>query len=127
MKEIKWIYILIALLFMLSWILLFFQELRKRILVIVIENDKILIKNFIGYRKDFKFDEFEGFQTSTEKSKSGTYEVLSLVKNGRRVIQISEFNFRNYDELKNAIKLQTKDLGFVQLNFIKRIKDIFKS
>lgn len=112
----------------LVWIWLVFGELRTRAIVVVIEKKTITSTSFLGLcaKKQFNFSEFDNFITVMLSSESGDYEYLHLIKNGKKVISLSEFYHSNYLELKMAISEKVKFDGDKPSSFMSEIKNIFR-
>ena len=102
-----------------------FVELGKKIIVVEIK-DKVLFKrNYLGQKAEYNFKNFEGYETSTIRTRTGMFEFLFLIENGKREVIISEQYHRNYKELKIAVNERTKFLGDANSGFWKEIKDSF--
>ncbi len=68
-------------------------------------------KTFCFLKKKIALKDFDGFETTIETSRGGSYEVLYLMKNKKSLVHISEFQIANYKELKNHIETKLKNLG----------------
>lgn len=110
------------------WIWLVFGELRTRAIVVVIEKKTITSSSFLGLgaKKQFDFNEFDDFITIMLSSESGDYEYLHLIKNGKKIISLSEFYHNNYLELKRAISAKVKFNGDKPASLLSEIKNIFQ-
>jgi hypothetical protein len=113
-------------LFLFTWIWLVFGELRTQIIEVKILNNYIEKKNYIGFNQKYKFEDFDGFQTSIISSRSGSFEYLYFIKDNKKVIKISEAYHKNYFDLKEKISGHLKDLGEVKFSFFDEFKEIFK-
>ena len=120
------LYVLIFLLFYV-WIWIFYGELRTKAIVVTIDEKILYLKNYlgIGIHKIFDLSEFDGYITCQLPSRGGTYEYLYLIKNGKKVVKISEFYHRNYPELKYRITKSLKFLGDQPFSMLTEIKEIF--
>ena len=125
-NELRWIHIYMAVLFVFTLVWLVFGELRTKIIEVLIDNYHIENRNYLGLRIKYNFKDFDGFQTSILTSKGESFEYLYLIKDNRKIIKISEAYHKNYDELKNIIKLNLKDLGEIKFSYIDELKEIFK-
>ena len=117
---------LIPILFFLIWIV--WGELRTKAVKVTIEADKIKAKGFAGFgsEKTFLFSEISGFMTSILPSQYRDYEYLYLISNNHKVVKISEFYHKNYNELKAQAESKFKDLGSEEFRLRKEINEIFK-
>lgn len=111
--------------FFLVWLV--WGEMRTKILKIIIENDRIVVTSFqgLGNSKVFYFSEIEGYSTIVLPSEYEDFEYLYIIKNGRKVIKISDFYHANYQDLKNEISKRCKNLGAQKFSILKEFKDIF--
>ena len=108
-------------------ILLFWGELRTKIISVEIKDGYIKVKRFYGLKAtNYEFSEIKGWKYSFLTSKGKTYEYLYLLNdNNKKVIKISEFYHKNYFQVKDYIKLHFKDLGFEKFSFRDELKEIF--
>jgi hypothetical protein len=95
------------------WIWIVFGELRTKVVKVELyENEIILSRYFgIGKKEVYRVPEFEKFEISLVPSKYDTYEFLSLVSNGKKVIRLSSYYHKNYADLKFALIARLKDPG----------------
>lgn len=110
-------------------ITIFFLELRTKVIKVSIENDRIIKKSFLGLGlpKVYKLANITGYKISNISSKVGTYEYLYLIANSKKVVKISEFYHRNYEELKiDLIQKDIKNLGIEQWSFVRETKETFE-
>ena len=114
-------------LFIFVWIWLVFGELRTKVIKVQINNSEILVGNFFGMGAKNRYDisQFDGFETSLLPSKYDTYEYLYLIKNGKKVVKISQFYHRNYTDLKKAVTENIQNLGQRNFSLLREIKEIF--
>ncbi|MFD2602096.1 hypothetical protein [Flavobacterium suzhouense] len=112
-----------------------FQEIRKSLIVIrikrtekIIEDNTITINSFLGLGKDmiYHIKEFDGFKTSSIMSKGTLYNYIFLIKNGKRVVKISDGYYSNYQEMSDFFKTNLNDLGHVDGNAFSEMIDLFK-
>jgi len=89
------------------WSWLFFGELRTKAVKLQIVNGEIIVSSFLGLgpKKTYLLNEFDGFNTWVN-SGSPEYEYLYLIKNRKKKIRLSQQYYKNYVELKNAIRKQ---------------------
>ena len=110
------------------WIWLVFGELRTKVVAVEFDSYEVTVIRYLGLfaSKTYRFEKIEGYRLSILPSKSGDYEYLYLIYNGRKIIKLSEFYHLNYKELKRAvIERRIKSLGFEHYNFFTEVKEIF--
>lgn len=125
-EQIGWIDVYMSILFLFTWIYLVFGIFRSQIIEITIENIQIEKKNYLGFKRKYDFQYFNGFQTSIVSSKAGSFEYLYLVKDNQKIIKISTAYHKNYPQLKDKISLNLKDLGRIQFSYFDEYKEMFK-
>ncbi|RYE56452.1 MAG: hypothetical protein EOP48_07985 [Sphingobacteriales bacterium] len=119
--------ILVAILLsLIIWIWIVFGEFRKKLLAITIQHRGIQVVSFLGLgnKKMYLMKEFDGFYTISMPSRYKTYEYLFLIKNGKRVVTVSEFYHANYLELKAEIKKNSRNLGVQDFNWSREFRKI---
>ncbi|MBC6490695.1 hypothetical protein BC349_19685 [Flavihumibacter stibioxidans] len=114
-------------LFIFIWIWLVFGELRTKLIKAEIEGEQIAVSKYLGFgsKKYYILSQFDGIETAILPSRYDKYEYLYLMKNGRKVIKLSEFYHGNYTDLKHALTGKVKNLGQSRLDFIQEVKEIF--
>jgi len=116
----------LSILFFLSFLIL--GELRNKAIKIELQQDYISKRNFLGFglKEKYLYSDLDGFKIGEVHSRSRFYECIYLTKDGRKVVNISEFYQENYRELK-AILMQKRlsYLGKEFVGFISETKDIF--
>ena len=60
--------------------------------------------------------------STIESGKSGSWEVIYLVKNKKLVLRISESNYKNYKEISEYVSLNIEDKGHIELGFFQSVK-----
>lgn len=100
-------------------------ELRTKIILVTLNNNQIAIKNYSGLNRNYTFKDFDGYHTSILTSKGENFEYLYLVKNGKKIIKISQAYHKNYGELKNEISKLSNNLGSIKFSYFDEIKEIF--
>ena len=87
-------------------------ELRLKAVKVEISNDRIRIRRYLGYGalEEYWFSEMDGYKTVLLQSEYRDYESLSILKNGRKIVRVSEFYHENYFELKDMISAKCKRL-----------------
>lgn len=104
---------IVPVLFMLFFTYFILTEFRKRACKITINSENIELRRFFGLGKYeiYDFKRLDGFITSFQSGRSGTFEFLFVIKNGKRAACVSSFYHTNYDELKEVLKMKLIDLG----------------
>ncbi|MBK9249052.1 MAG: hypothetical protein IPM69_13295 [Ignavibacteria bacterium] len=96
----------------LAWLLL--GEVRTKAIVISLDDQSLTVRGYygIGTICQYSYSDFEGYTTSDLPTESGgTYQYLYLMKNGAKVVKLSEFYHKNYEELKQEIASKLRFLG----------------
>lgn len=99
-------------------------EFRNKIVSIMITNSQISKSSYFALDKVYEFKTFDGFQTKVVKGNFKDYECLYLIKNGVRVITLSQIYHKNYDELKTKISEKSKNLGTSEHNLFDKLTEI---
>jgi len=110
-----------------SWIFLFYGELRTKAISFTIDPESITIRRYwgLGKKKEYSLSCFDGFKTSLLRSNAGTYEYLYLMIGDKKIVKISAYYHRNYLEIKKFLNHHIKNLGFEPFSLIDEIKEIF--
>ena len=124
-QNIRWIDIYMSVMFLFTFVWLVFGELRTKLIIVTIKGNQVEKRNFIGL-KQYNFKDFDGFQTSILTSKGEDFEYLYFIKNGEKIIKISDAYHKNYSELKNVISSQLKDLGKIKFSYLDELKEVIK-
>jgi hypothetical protein len=113
--------------FFLFWLV--WGEMRTKILKVVIDNDRIVVTNFqgLGSSKVFYFSEIDGYSTIVLPSEYEDFEYLYVMKQGRKVIKISDFYHANYRDLKREISGKCKNLGVQKFSLVQEFREIFST
>jgi len=96
----------------LAWLLL--GEVRTKAITVELDADSLSVRGYygLGSKRRILYSECKGFTTSDLPTESGqTYEYLYVMQNGKKVVKVSEFYHKNYDELKREIAKKLKYLG----------------
>ncbi len=107
---------------------LIFGELRQKAIKVSIGKTSISARGYIGtgLKKEYEFSDIEGYRISFISSRMDSYEYLYLIVNNKKIIKLSGFYHRNYEELKTAIiQHQIKNLGVEYWSFLQETKEIF--
>ena len=120
--------IVVNVFFIFAWIWLVFGELRTKVISLVIGYDNFIVKRYFGFgpSKTIYFSDVEGYRTSILPASLVVYEYLYVISGDKKVIKLSQFYHKNYQELKTAIiDANIKYLGFEDFNYGKELKEIF--
>ena len=111
----------------LSFVLLFFIELKTKCSIVLISKEKIIVKQFFGLiTKSFPSSEIKGWKNSHQSDNGGTYEYIFLYRKNNKVVIISQSYHRNYQKIKEYIKNNFDYLGYEKFSYINEFKEIFK-
>lgn len=118
-----------CLFFLFMWLVIFFSEVKTKIISVEIESRELFVKRYLGLgiTHFYNVDQINGFKTSILKSRNNkSYEYLYLMIDNRRVAIVSEYYHSNYKDLKNCIVANgIKCIGPGDDDVVQRIKDIF--
>ncbi len=103
-------------------------EFRTRAHKISINNDVIYVRKFFGLGKSevFHLKKLDGFETSIQSGKSRSFEFIFILKNGKRLVCISDFYHSNYCELKKNLVEKLSYSGEKKYNFKEEYSQMFK-
>lgn len=107
--------------------LLFGSQLWRDANIILVDTfaNTITFQNlFTRKSRMYDFNYFDGFIDMNQRSRSGTYKVVYLVKEKRYIEKISSFYYSNLDDLQSALA-PIKYLGFKRYSIFKSIKVLF--
>ena len=118
--------LLIFLLFTLTWLVL--GEVKNKFIRVEFSDDKISVAKMGGLlpTKEFNPTEVEGWKYSILTSNGGNDEYLYLYLDGKKIIKVSEFYHKNYDEIKQYVKKRYKNLGFERFSYLDELKEMFE-
>jgi hypothetical protein len=110
-----------------TWTWLVFGELRHKVVKVCIKKDCIEVRNYfgLGHLKSYQFSEIDGSEICFLPTNYSTYEFLYLLKEGKKLVQLSEFYHSNYAELKAALQLKVEDKGEIEFSLMVEIREIF--
>jgi hypothetical protein len=111
-----------------TWLWICLGELRTKAVAVKLDDEFISIKRFIGLVPSgvYKLKEFDGYQTCLLPSRSGFYEYLYLMKDGKKQVKLSQFYHSNYSDLKKFIIKEVKFLGKENFSYKRELKEIFE-
>lgn len=103
-------------------------ELRKKVIKVDFENDKLIVQYFLGLSapKRFKYSDIDGFKTSKVYSKLGTFNYLYIMVGKNKIAILSDFYHSNYSFLLIESQENLTNLGYVSTNFFSELNDILK-
>lgn len=116
--------IILSILFIYVFTIIFIHEIKTKIIIISIEENKILKKTWGTKDIFYDFKDINGFQTRTVKGKLESFEYLYLIKDNKRVLTISQTYHKNYFELKNKISKDFNNLGVSKFGLFDEIIEI---
>ena len=105
-----------------------FGELRTKAIYVRIENDRIIVKPYLGLgsKKEYKIGFFDGYTVPDLSSYGGTHEYLYLTKNNKKIIKLSAFHHSNYLEIKELIDTKFNFTGRTKFKMLDEFIEIFK-
>ena len=111
-----------------TWLWLFLGELRTKAIAVKFEDGFISIKRFMGLVSSgvYPLKEFDGYKTCLLPSRSGYYEYLYLMKDGKKQVKLSQFYHSNYSEIKRFIAKEVTFLGKESFSYRREIREIFE-
>jgi len=123
MKEIGIFQRIMVTFFPLLVTLLIFKIELPKIKILTICSHILTIKDPIfGGSKKLSWKDFDGYQTVVHYTQGGPLKELMLIANNKIVHEVSENYISNYDEVKKAITKNLKNLGSINFNYIKYLK-----
>jgi len=120
--------IVLPILFLLFIIYFWLTEFRTRAHKIEISKEKISKKEYfgLGVRRDYLYNELDGFIITKQPNNGSTSEYIFLIKNNRRIICLSEFYHLNYTQIKLEIENKLKFLEEKKYNFKSEYREMFR-
>lgn len=93
--------------------ILFWLPLRKKAVTIVITDNEIVTRSFlgIGSARRYPLSAFTGFVYFNDRYKDDKFERLYILINDKKIIGISGFYHKNYNQLKQILSQTIPDLG----------------
>ena len=102
---------------------LIFQIELPKIKKLTFDNQGMTIKNPIsGRARSLSWNDFDGYQTVIHITRDGLLKELMLVSDNKVIHEISENYIKNYSEVKRAVTRNLKNLGPIDFNYFKYIK-----
>ncbi len=91
------------------------------------DNETIISRSYLGFGKSVvtNFEEVDGFTICMVPSKYDDYEYLYIIKDNRKIIKVSQFYHRNYEDVKKAISKKVKFIGKERFSYRQELKEIF--
>ena len=121
--------VMVVVVVLLMWAWLFYGELRTKVIAVTIGYDNFTVKRYFGLGKaqTYYFKDAEGFLLSILPANYVVYEYLYVMQGGKKVIKLSQFYHKNYEELKAGIEeANIKYLGEENFSYGREIKEIFQ-
>ncbi len=108
------LFLAIVAVFILLWFVFVFIELKNKAVVLEISAPNLIVKNFLGFgsKKIYAWSEFNGYTTKELEAESGSFEYLYLQHPQKRIV-VSQYYYKNYQELKQEISKYVKNRGTV--------------
>lgn len=106
--------------------ILFFGEIRSKIITVVLTEEAIFVRRFFGLskRREYQFSSLEGYQTAVLWTRVRSVDCMYLLMNGKKAVLISSFYFRNYIEIKMFLENHVTHLGFHRVGVIEKYMDL---
>lgn len=98
-------YLVVGPFFIIIWLWLVFGELRKKTTKVILTEDLITFFDFAGITTGttLPYSYFDSIKTSILSTRLGNYEYLYLIKEGKKIVCLSQFYHLNYSELKECL------------------------
>ena len=111
-----------------AWIWIVLGELRTKAVMVVLWDDTVIKKSFLGLggATPFMLEEFDGYTTSILFSNSDTYEYLYLMKGDKKMVKLSAFYHQNYEEMKSYLSKNMQFLGEKPFSISNEFKEILQ-
>jgi hypothetical protein len=122
------LYIVFNIFFIFVWMWIILGELRTKAIRVEFGYDHLTVRRYLGWgpEKTYYFTDIAGYQTAILPARGTSYEYLYLISGGKKVVKLSQFYHKNYDELKAyIISLKINNLGFEQFGYGRELKEIF--
>jgi hypothetical protein len=105
--------ILSLLVILFSIYLLIASELKTKMVRVIVNTDHISAVRYAGLfqKEELYFKELEGYFIKQVESESSSSEFCYLVKDGKKIIILSDYYHKNYKELKAAIQSKMRRLS----------------
>ncbi|UFH34087.1 hypothetical protein [Flavobacterium acetivorans] len=120
--------IVLPVLFLLFVAYFWLTEFRTRAHKISVNTDFISVCKLFGLGRSevYDFKKLDGFEISIQSGKSGSFEFLFVLKNGKRVACISNFYHSNYGELKKILLENLSYFGVKKYSFKEEYSQMLK-
>lgn len=108
-------------------IILFWLPLWRKTVTIVISDDTIIVGSFLGIgpKRKYPLSAFSGFVFFDDNYRAYSFQRLYLLINKEKVIGLSGFYHKNYNELKQTLSQKVPDQGVTIYNFSDELIDAF--
>ena len=79
----------------------------------------------VCHPETFYYADLEGYHVSILSSANAANEYLYLMKDGKKVVKLSDFYHKNYSEMREALGDSLKNLGYMEFSYWQEVKEIF--
>jgi hypothetical protein len=126
MAIVIYIFIIVFLSLVLAWAV--FDEVRTKAIKVIIGKNQISVRGYFGFGSETTYflSDFDRFITSQVPTKYRTFEYLYLLKDNKRLIKLSEYYHKNYEELKQAISEEVDYSGDQPFRMSQEVKEMFR-
>lgn len=113
-------------LFCVCWLV--FGELRRSAVRLCIDGGTLAVTPFagLGFTRRYDLKSFDAITSTMLVSRGGAYEYRYLTKAGRRVVRVSSFYLKNYEELSETLSKHCVYGGRRPMSFLLEMKEIFR-
>lgn len=119
-----WVNIFTIPVFIFFLVLMIRGELKKKAMKLTFNGDTITAAQYLGLTKprEYSFSEFDGYQLVAVLGEDREYEFLILMKDGKKELVVSEFYYKNFEELKQYISKHCSFLKRRKIDYWEEIK-----
>lgn len=120
--------IVVLMLVLFIWLVMVWGELRLKIHQIYFTTNGIEFRSFLGIGKKrvYSYDVITGFTIGLQPAYPFPYESITLMRNEKKLLRISQFYFRNYKEIKLLITERFASCQIQKFSLRKAITEIFE-
>lgn len=120
--------ILVLVLVLVIWLVMVWGELRLKTHRIYFTTKGIEVRSFlgIGKKRTYSYDAITGFVIGLQPAYPFPYESITLMRNEKKLLRISQFYFRNYKEIKLLITERFANYQIQKFSLRKAITEIFE-
>ncbi|MBZ9730556.1 hypothetical protein LB467_12750 [Salegentibacter sp. JZCK2] len=120
---------LFFLLFGLVFVIFFWlTEFRTKAHKVRLQSDVFEVRKYFGLGKlnKYQISELKGYYITKQTGGAGKYEYIFIVNESKRLIGVSAFYHRNYEQLKKKIEDELLYLGEKKFGFTEEYSEMFK-